>query len=184
MKKIALPCLIAFVLAGCNTANPFTRMAPDYTTVPQDALMRVATEVETVVLAGDPERTVGDDGGVVVSSPAVAQAIRSRALRTELVQNLLDSRYAVEKPNGLIALEGSREYKDATTRRERDRDALVVLSENENRWAIYEGIMKASNFPSKSLSAIQDAFYTARVAQMTQRTGYETPEGDMVVVGG
>jgi hypothetical protein len=158
-------------------------MRPDYSTVPQDALERVAAAVEQNVRDGNAEAVVEDDAGVVVTTPEVRQAIRTRALRAELIQNLLGSGFALEKPNGLIAIERSGAYKDATTRRERDRDALVVMSENNNRWTLYEGMMKASNFPSKSLSAIQDAFYRARVARMAAGEAYETPEGQRIIVG-
>lgn len=183
IRPFMLACVVAFLATGCSTLTSVGKVRPDYTAVPEDALTRVAGEIESVVRAGDADQKVTNDGAVIVETPEVQQAIRTRALRMELIHNLLTSRFAVEKPNGLISIERSKAYKDATTRRERDRDALVVMSENDNRWTLYEGIMKASNFPSKSLSAIQDAFHRARIDRMVTGEIHETSDGEIVIVG-
>jgi hypothetical protein len=51
------------------------------------------------------------------------------------------------------------------------------MSENDNRWTIFEGILKASNFPPRALSAIQETFHEARVASMEPGQKYEDSSG-------
>ena len=94
---------------------------------------------------------------------------------------LLSSGFALEQKDGLIAILRSRDYKKATTSDDRDRNALVVMSENANRWSIYEGIVKFSNLSPKSLSAVQDAFFRARVELMESGQKYQDDEGKTVV---
>ena len=104
----------------------------------------------------------------------------TRAARAALVDQLLSTGFAAEQPNGTITLLRSGEYKKATSARERDKNALVVMSENQNRWTIYEGIVKASNLRAKSLPAVQDAFYKARVELLQAGQKYEDPSGAVV----
>ena len=51
---------------------------------------------------------------------------------------------------------------------------MVVMSENANRWTIYEGLLKANNWPPDSLSAIQETFFLARVPLMSSGQQHES----------
>ena len=117
---------------------------------------------------------------VVVDTPRIRQAVKTRATRNALTADLLATEHAYEQRTGLIAILRSRAYKDATTRQERDRNALVVMSENNDRWAIYEGLLEANDWPAKALPAVQAIFFEERVELLPAGTHYEGPGGDVV----
>jgi hypothetical protein len=179
-KILVIPMLVAAV-AGCHT---FTRVKPDYRDLPVDALREVALEIEQAVQRGDREPEISDREGIVVSTEAIRHAIRTRAARSELVNELLDRGHGWEKRGGLLATDRGKEYKKATTRQQRDRDALLVMSENDDRWVLYEGILKASGISPKSLSATQLIFFEARVKCMRNGQKYEDESGERAYVGG
>jgi hypothetical protein len=170
------------LLPGCiSVPNPFAHMKPDYTDLPADAMREMALEIERVVQSGDREAVIADKNGIVVSSETVKQAIKMRIARAKLVNEFLDTGFGCEQKNGLLTILRGKEYKNATTYRERDRHALVVTNENQNRWALYEGIIEASNFPRRSLSAIQQTFHQARIENMTKGQKFEDESGNQTV---
>ncbi|MBI1320074.1 MAG: DUF1318 domain-containing protein [Candidatus Hydrogenedens sp.] len=175
MKSIrpALALAVLCVMSSCATSNPFVRMAPDYTEIPESSLRAAAAEIEAAVAAGDREPVLSQHEGVVLDTPEVVQAIRGRGARAELVHDLLSKGYAYEQSAGLIAIKRSGEYKSATTSLERDRNALIVQSENENRWSLYEGVLKASNWTPRSLSAVQHIFAQERIPHLPQGAIFE-----------
>lgn len=186
MKRRAGIFLAVAVLlsAGCShIANPFWRSKPNYGLLPEEAMRAVAREIEQAVRDGNRDPDIADRDGIVVNTPEIRQAIRMRAARNELVQALLNAGHACEKPGGHLYVILSKEYKKTTTRRQRDRDALVINNEADNRWTLYEGIVKASRLPARARSAVQKIFYEVRVELMTPGQKYQTPEGEVVVKG-
>jgi len=172
------------LLAGCSTFhNPFWRMKPDYSNLPEEALRAVAADIEQAVREGNRESDIADRDGVMVNTPEIRQAIRARAARREILSEFLDTGHAYEKQNGLVYLLPSKEYRKSTKRRQRDRNALLIMNENNDRWTLYEGIVKASNLPPRALSAVQEIFHEARVEYMSPGHKYETPEGEIVEKG-
>lgn len=179
-RFVALALLV--VLAGCKTMSiPFIHMKPDYAELPADALKSVAQAVEQAVAKGDREAKIADQGGIVVNGEGVKQAIRTRAARAELLDKLLTAGYACEDRNGLVRVVRSKDYRKNTTSRQRDRDALLVMGENNDRWTIYEGVVKDSKLRGGALSAVQDAFHQARVGVLAEGQKYEEASGDVVV---
>jgi len=165
--RIRLLVLPLVIVAGCHTvANPFVHQKPQYSGIPMDALKAVALQVEQAVEKGERNVVIADQGGIVVSGEVVRQAIRTRIIRSALVKEMRASEFVCEKENGMLYILRSTKYKRATSSRDRDRDAGIVMSENNDRWTLYEGIAKSSGLPSRSLSAIQQAFYQARVQCM------------------
>ena len=182
--KNALALLSACLLAGCYTlADSIVDFRPDYSALPADDMRGVALDIERAIQSGEREPKIEDRGGVVVSTDEVRHAMRSRAARVVLVDDLLDAGYGWEKRDGLLWLRTTKEYKGATTKRERDRHTMLVNSENENRWAIYEGILKASNLPPRSLGALQEIFHEARLQVMANGQLYEDKNGSPTAVG-
>ena len=165
MKKIASVLTVVVLLAGCHSMNklsvPFLHAKPNYNTLNADALREVAVQIENAVKAGNREAVIEGKEKIVVSGETVKQAIHTRIARSGLVNEYLSSGMVKEKSNGLIAIDKSDEYKKITSK-DRDRVALVVMSENADRWALYEGIVKDSNLKNSALSAIQDIFYKIR----------------------
>ena len=182
---VRVACVVCIVVVtGCHTvSNPFVHMAPDYSEVPTEQVEALAAEIEAAVTSGNREFTPGDRNGLVVSDERVVQAARTRIARSELIGDFLDSGHAWERNNGLIAILRTREYKKARTRREKDRDALLIVSENQDRWAIYEGLVKANNLSPRALSAIQEIFYKARIQLLDEGNAYEDTSGQNVVKG-
>lgn len=176
MRVLGLGLVLVMALAGCKTTNAFVHLKPDYTSLPVENLKTLAAEIEGIVAAGEAEFAVESVGDIRVDVPAIRQAIRTRALRHELVSALLDSGFAREEANGLIAIKRSSAYKKATTSRQRDREAMLVMSENGNRWSIYEGLVEANGWEPRSLSAVQEVFFNARVPLLTSGQEYARPE--------
>lgn len=185
MKPVTILAMIALLATtGCQTVKgTFGQMRPDFQDVPAEALRDAALQVEQAVARGDREPAFSTREGIVLDTEAIRQAIRTRAARIEQVDRLLDSGFAWERANGLIAIKSSREYKKATTSRERDRNASIVYSENQNRWTVYEGLRKASNLKPGALGAVQRAFYEARVQQLEPGQLYESLDGGVAVAG-
>jgi len=178
---VATPALaVALVLcccAGCKSVvNPFGQMRPDYRELPVDAMRALALEIETAVQAGDRDAQIADREGLVLNE-TVRAAIRTRAARSALVTVLLDSGYAFESGGGLVEIIRSKEYKQNTTGRDRDRNAILVMGENEDRWTIFEGIMDASSLPPRTRGAVQEIFHDARVQTMPAGQLYEDASG-------
>lgn len=175
--------LTVTLIAGCTggVRTPFFKMRPDYSQVPEQELRAIARDIENAILRGDRNPPLAAPPGVVVDDPAVQQAIRTRAARTELVQALLATGFAYEQKGGLISLIRSAEYKRATNARQRDKNALVVMSENADRWAVYEGLVEASNWPPAALGAVQNAFFEARRDLLEPGFKYESESGDIVI---
>jgi hypothetical protein len=181
MKNSLLLGVVVLLVAGCaSVANPFTRQEPNFKGLPEESLRAAAHEIEGIVLRGDREANAASREGLSLDSPRIQQAVRTRAARSELVKQLLASGFVYEQRGGLIAIMRSKEYKAATTSRDRDRNALVVLSENQDRWALYEGILEANNFGARNLSAVQSAFAAARRDLLPSGSLYEDDAGAIV----
>lgn len=167
MKYYAVATLIVVLsLTGCSTTNSMLHLAPDYSALPVTELEHVAHSVESIVAAGDQEFALENTDSVTIDTVQMKQAIRNRVIRHELLSELLDTGFAVEKENGLIAIERTSAYKKARSSRQRDRDAMLVMSENNNRWTIYEGLVEVNEWAPRGLSAVQETFFKARVPLM------------------
>ncbi len=180
-RHVALSMCVLLAFAGCaGVTSPFVGLRPDYSKVPEDELRAAARAVEEAVSRGEREPALDAFPGVVLDTTEIRQAIRARAARAELVSNLLDTGFAYEQRNGTIKMINSREYRRGSSARERDQNALVVMSENQNRWTLYEGIRKESRWPAGALGAVQHSFYQARVAFLAPGHQYEDEQGNIV----
>ena len=179
-----MPWVLLALLAGCQSVTGgLMSLRGGYADIPVDALREVAGEIEQAVAEGNQEASIADRSGIVVGTEPIKQAIRMRAARRELLDAFLDSGFAWERRNGQVWVIRSRDYKKAGTSRDRDRDALMVSSECANRWTIYEGILKASNFSPKELPAVQRIFFEERIKNMKPGQKYEDESGNEAIVG-
>jgi hypothetical protein len=156
------------------------RATVDYSAVPRDALQQAADLIEKIVAEGRRDADLSDVAGITVNTPEILQAIRTRAARIDLVNAVLDSGFAYEQNNGLLCLIRNSAYKRATTSRQRDQNALMVMGENNNRWTLYEKLIEANHWPSRALGAVQDAFHRARVAQLRPGQKYQDESGNIL----
>ena len=186
MRFIALLlCLSTLALAGCQNfslplVRPFAGGTADYATVPEATLREVALEIEQAVKNNQGDVVIADREGVLVSTQEIQQAIQTRAKRSPLYQEFLGTGFAFEMRNGLGSILRSKEYKNFGTSGDRDRNALLIMSENSDRWTIYEGIVNANNYPSRSLAAVQAIFFEARLQAMDAGQKYEGEDGKPV----
>ena len=178
MRTLAIVCC-ALLLAGCvSISNPFVRMKPDYAAVPEEALRTAARAMEVAVQEGRRDATIADQDGLVVNTPEIMQAMRTRAARYELLAAFMNTGHAWEQRSGLVSILRTKDYKKATTRQQRDRHALSVMSENTDRWIIYEGLLEANNLPPRALSAVQAIFFEARRDVLRTGWKYEDEHGN------
>ena len=183
MKRLLTPAL-ALLLVGCGTVrSTFGDVSPNFTDVPVDDLRAVAADIESIVIDGRRDAEISGSGGVSVDSNIVSQAVRARSARSELVATLRDSAFAWEKRDGMLWLIKSKEYARELNRREKDRNALVINGENENRWALYEELIKVNNWAPRNLSAVQLIFHEERLKLMPSGQLYERPSGERAAVG-
>ncbi len=182
VKLYAILPILILAVGGCTSiGSPFMRLKPDYSTVPESELRAAARSIEQAVIQGEREPQLGDWAGIVLDAPEISQALRSRAARSHLIQELLNAGHAYEQNSGTIATLRTRDYKRGTTRKQRDQHALLIMSENQNRWALYESIVKASGWAPKSLGAVQTVFFEERRALMAPGQRYEDAEGSVTV---
>lgn len=181
MKHALATVLVLSMLSGCHT---FMRVAPDYADLPVDDLKQVAAQIEEAIHNKDREPDIKNRGAVIVETDAIKQAVRTRAARAHLIEAFLETGHLMEASNGLVSIIRTREYKHFGTSRDRDRNAQLVLGENGDRWALYEGILEASNFSPKSLPAIQHIFFEAHMAVLPDGTKFEDEHGNVAYKGG
>ena len=185
IRKFVMCGAILILAAGCQSVTsvvqPFISLKPDYAGVPVEDLRALATEVEREIAAGNRQPEIGDHGPLTLDDPAVVQAIKTRAARIELIEVFRSTGFGWEKRDSLIYVIRSSAYKQSGTRRSRDRDALLVMGENKDRWTIYERLVKINNLPPASLSAVQRIFYEARLNRMKPGQLYENEAGERVV---
>lgn len=182
MKVRAPLCVIlaALFLGGCATVKrPFVAMKPDYTALPAEALRELARGIEREISKGNRDATFENREGLVVDTDEIRQAIRTRAARAHLVDAFLDTGHAWERRNGLLWVLRSSAYKKAGTGKSRNRDALLVMGENNDRWTLYEGILKGSKLPPRALSGIQATFADARIEFLGPGQKYEAESGQV-----
>ncbi len=179
---------LVVVVGACASNKPVTEgvdggpAAPEFSgKMPVDALRAIAEEIETQVAAGNREPTLTSVENLVVDTPAVRQAVRTRAARIDLVNTFLNSGNAWERRNGRLWVIRTKAYKESTTSRQRDIDAVMVNSENRDRWAIYEGLMEANKLGG-SLSDVEFIFFEARLRHMVAGQKFEADNGEQTAI--
>lgn len=155
---------------------------PNFSLVPESDLRAVAYEIEREVAAGNRQAELHDHGGIVVDTPALRQAVRTRAARSAIVSDLLDTGHVWERRNGRIWIIRSSEYKAFGTKQDRNRHALIVASENRDRWLLYESIIKNNKLSSKALAAVQSIFFDERIKFLKPGQKYETRSGGVAKI--
>ena len=175
----------ALVLTACvSTPTSAPIQASDSDLPSAEVLEEIALEIERAVLAGKREAAFLNRGGIVISDEAVLQAIRTRAARSALVVKFLKTGHAWERIDGRVWILRSGEYKRAGTRRDRDRDAVLVMGENDNRWTIYEGIVNSSGLSRRALATVEAAFAKARVELLPAGIKYEDAQREVAFTRG
>jgi hypothetical protein len=158
-------------------------MAPDYSELPVAALRSAARDIEQAVAAGNRTPELTSQPELTMDSEIIRQAVATRAARSTLIDAFRDTGHISEKRDGLIWILRTRDYKNSGSRLDKDREALLVMGENNNRWSIYEGIINANNFPPSSLGAIQLTFHEARLEFLSSGQKFEDESRNQRVKG-
>lgn len=175
-------CCATLFFSGCKTvANPFIRTEANYSALPVDAMTDVAYYLEFQVREGNRTPELEARSGLTIDTPEVAQALRSRAARSHLIKELLDSGHSAEQSNGKIAIIRSAAYKQAGTKFDRDRNALIVISENRDRVILYDSLRKANGLASAARTAVEEIFFTARKSALEPGQKYRIDGGEIQV---
>ncbi len=179
MSLLAI-CTVAFV-SGCKSIpNPIVRTSANDTGLPTDAITEVAQYFETQVHAENRTPELASRAGLILDTPEIAQALRSRAARVHLVKELLDSGDMLEQSNGKIAIIRSNAYKNKGTKNDRDRHAMIVISENVDRVILYDSLRKTNNLPSSTRTAVEEIFFNTRVAALEPGQKYRGKDGEIL----
>lgn len=149
--------------------------------IPEEELRAAARDIEREVHAANRDAALEDREGVVVDTPEIRQAVRTRAARIDILNRFLLAGWGWERRNGRVWILRSKEYKDATTSRQRDLDAIMINSENNDRWTLYEGLIDANGWPQRSLDLIERVFFEERLAYMPPGEKYEDENGEVAL---
>lgn len=195
MRKYAMGIALVVIAAGCATTAPTEAAStaegsvsaapaapPEFKDLPVEALTAFAMEVEKQVAEGNREPALTSVGGLVVETPSIRQAARTRAARVELVRAFLDSGHAWERRNGRLWVLRTPEYKKAGSSDQKDIDAIMVNGENRDRWALYEGLIDANKLGRGALAPIEEIFFEARVKHMTVGQKFEAEDGQPAAI--
>lgn len=188
MRRIMALALALSALAlpgmGCRSgASPFVFLTPKYSLVPEQALRETARGIEAAVYNEDPGAEIAASESVKVEAPELRDIVRRRAIRRDVVEDLLDLGFAFENNRGLLELDRDRAYRDATTGRDRNRCSMIVMTENDDRRALYDGLRKENKIRRGTLSTIQRIFYEERVPFLDEGQKYQTAGGAIVRKG-
>lgn len=182
MNRFGLVVAAAIVAAGCAAPRMIVPSTVGKTQdVPVEAMRELAAQVEGAVARGEREHGIGDYEGIVISTPELHQAIRTRAARREVLDEFLNGGFGWERMDGMVHIIRNNEYKKVGNRRTRDRDALIVISENEDRWRLYEGLIDANRYGRGALETIRTIFAEARLEHLEPGQKFESAPGEAAV---
>jgi hypothetical protein len=147
---------------------------------PEESMKKLVTSIEDAVRQGDREAKIPECDGLTAASTEFAQLLRTRAARYPAYQELMDAGYGYEEQDGLVAINATKDYRKATKSRERARHALVVLQENNDRWAMYDTLLKENKIGGGKLKQLRAIFGAVRVGGMPQGWLYQDADGKIV----
>ena len=180
MALCALAAVLA--LAGCRSAGKSLGRSTPHPQVPEEALYNAALDIEEAVMNGDPDAEIPSREGLELAAPRIRQAIRTRTMRYKLLVPLYEEGHICEKANGHVYLYNvlAKAYRKSRERRQKNRDALIVMNETNDRRALYMAIIEANNFKTRARTAVESVFYRARIAVLPEGYQYEDAEGQLL----
>jgi len=170
-ERLVLCVVLTAALMGCAMFGPGSAESLDAETARQ-----IASLVETVV-AGDMEAELLPDsvGSVTIRLPAVMAAIESRRNRFASCARYKELNCIGENREGLA------EYRKCDACQNRGTRNLVyalIVAENDDRWSIYEGIVKSNHLGRSARKTLQQSFRAEHEARASSGELYQTPEGE------
>ena len=147
--------LLRFIAAGCAVLSK----PPE---IPEEALKKAATAIERAVLADAGSAiTLKDEPEFKVRTTEIERAVRSRQSRIGIVAEFKQKGYVGEGVRGLLRYVKNPECD--TDARLHARVANVILSENADRWRIYEALARENHLSGSGRKHIQAIFHQVRI---------------------
>jgi hypothetical protein len=169
------------ILPACTTVQSVvSSVAPDYNELSADSLLQAAVVMEQGVLDGVREPELPDIPGINIDTPEIKQGLRSRAARVHLIQEFLHTGHGLEQKNGKVAIIRTDAYKKSKSSKQKDRDALFIISENRDRDSLYTSIEDANQLSPAGRAAVVAMFVKARVQLMSAGQKYQDESGNTV----
>lgn len=182
VREIVIGLSLVTLAVSCSTVRSVTSSVTgssrDYSDIPESEIRALAREIESAIASGNREPELANTESFRIDDPRIAQAIRSRAARFELIDDFRSQGFSWERRNGRLWIRKSRAYSDASTSTERNRDAFLVYSENDDRWRLYESLLDINDMNNSKLGAIEEIFFEARLEFMKPGQLYENSEGE------
>jgi hypothetical protein len=146
--------LLLFVAAGCAAFSKQPAM-------PETSIQEATAAIERTVVEGETAVALNDQPGFKVRSPEVAMAVMGRQARIGIVTEFKRKGYVGECAKSLLKYVKNPECRKDS--RLHGRVANVILSENADRWRIYEELAKLNRQSGSGRKRIQAAFHKVRI---------------------
>ncbi|MCD6288470.1 MAG: DUF1318 domain-containing protein [Candidatus Hydrogenedentes bacterium] len=161
---------IAVVCVGCVSAIRRSSVPLDEVTA-----RRIAVAVENIVEGTAELASLPDSvGGVSVGIKPVRDAIETRQTRYKSVEYYKKMQCVGETRSGLIE---RRKCDACQTRKQLDLVAILVMTENDDRRAIYASIRKANRLDAVGRDRLINAFRAEHERRAHAGDWYETEDG-------
>ena len=130
--------------------------------VPEEALKRAVAAIEQAVIEGAGTAVeVAAEPEFKVNVQAIEPAVRSRQSRSKIVAEFKQKGYVGENARGLLKYVKNPDcQKDGQLH---TRVANVILSENADRWRIYEALARENHLSGTGRKHIQTIFREVRI---------------------
>ncbi len=145
---------LLLVVTGCAALS-------DRVEVPEEALQEAAVAIERTVVGGEASVVLKDQPEFKARSPEIMLAMMGRQARIGIVTEFKRQGYVGENARALLKyVKNAACQKDSTLHA---RVANVILSENADRWRIYEELARLNGLSGSGRKSIQAAFHRARI---------------------
>jgi hypothetical protein len=129
--------------------------------VPEAAVHEVATAIERTVIEGEASVALEDQPDFKARSPEIALAMMGRQSRIGIVTEFKRKGYVGECARSLVKYVKNPDcQKDSKLH---SRVAYVIVSENTDRWRIYEELRKMNRVSGSGRKRIQAIFHEVRL---------------------
>jgi uncharacterized protein YdbL (DUF1318 family) len=145
---------LLLAVAGCAALS-------DRVEVPEESLQEAAVAIERTVVEGEASVALKDQLEFKARSPEISLAVMGRQSRIGIVAEFKRKGYVGESVRALLTY-----VKNADCRKDarlHSRVANVILSENADRWRIYEELARLNRLSGSGRKLIQTAFHEARI---------------------
>ena len=171
MKARLAAVSMMLLVVSCAAIDPRSGRSLD-----ADTARRIAVFIEDVA-AGSAEVSSLPESvdGVMIGQPDVRTAIESRRARFDECARYKAVQCIGENRRGLAQYRKCDECEDRQVRNVVD---MLILSENDDRWAIYEVIVKGNRLPSSALKTLREAFRAEHESRASSGDLYQTQAGE------